>query len=153
MLDLKLFSESMKRMYLLFDRTLNVEQIDAFYDKLKYNPTTSLTNAEQKIVSDAKRFPTIGDWVSAFKTVKTSSSPQPTGICPKCRGGTYDRKLSDDEHYEICHSCGWKLILYTASEWIAKNGFEGKTMLEISEILRQQRVERGISRWDWSNCQ
>lgn len=71
MLDLKSFSESMKRMYLLFDRQPNVAQIDAFYDKLKFNPTECLETAEKKIAESAKRFPTIGDWVEAFKALKS----------------------------------------------------------------------------------
>lgn len=89
MLDLKLFSESMKRMYLLFDKPVNVEQIDAFYDKLKYNQITSLEAAEKKIIEDVKRFPTIGDWVSAFKAVKPQSQQASTlqqinHKCPRC---------------------------------------------------------------------
>lgn len=91
MLDRDKFADAMRKLYLLFDRQPNLEQVKEFYEKLKFNNSEYLTKVVDMLAENNKKFPGIADWVQAFKSLKSSSEAGKTVLpyhyqhrCPKC---------------------------------------------------------------------
>jgi hypothetical protein len=150
------FTEAYRKVCNSYNREGKQDQANFFYEQLQSFSDADIPIAIESIIQLGK-MPTLKEWQWAFYDARRKNrraiTSQYTGTCPKCGSGTVDRKLpTDDEWYELCTACVWKQRLYTLDEWKIRNGYEGKTMLEISQILRDEMKERGISRWSAEDC-
>ena len=155
-MDNSLFVQAYRKVCNAYNREGKPDQANFFYDQLRGFADADIPIAVESIIQLGK-MPTLKEWQWAFYDARRKNrraiTSQYTGLCPSCGAGTIDRKVQpDDEWYELCTECGWKLPLFTVAEWVARNGFEGMTMLQIGEKLREERKERGISRWSPEDC-
>lgn len=139
-MDNVLFTQAYRKVCNAYNREGKPDQANFFYDQLQGFSDSDIPIAVGSIIQLGK-MPTLKEWQWAFYDAKrknrNSITSQSIGTCPTCGAGTSDRKIQpEDEWFETCTSCTWKSPLYTWEEWKIRNGLEGKTMLEISKMVR-----------------